>query len=453
MLHLTGGVGLGVQVADLLELERTLVGNSGAHAATHEQCGLRVLAQQGGLMHGIGLRIQNPLDLLGRIGKLAEQHARLLGGQTVLDLRQQQSQQREAHDLADEALGRGDRDLLVGLGVDDAVTLTRHGAAHHVGDAEDLGALDARVSNGGKGIGRLARLGHGNDERRRRDDGIAITELAGRLNLGGDASPALDEILSNEASVIAGAASDHVDAVDVVELLERKAQLVDVELAGRRHTTDQRVAHDARLLVNLLEHKVGITALFRHVQVPVDVGDLKLDNVAGLVGVLDACGRELGKLTVLEHHDVAGCVDERDDVGGDIGAGLARADHDRGILAGHGDHAGLVSAHGGQTIGTDHVGARLAHGGHQVVRLGISLFDQMREDLGIGLALKVMAAALQLFAQLGEVLDDAVVDDGDTTVAAGVGVSVNDGGLAVGGPTGVADTAGSVAVDVGKLAL
>ena len=70
------------------------------------------------------------------------------------------------------------------------------------------------------------------------------------------------------------------------------------------------------------------------------------------------------------------------------------------------------------------------------MRLGISLFDQMREDLGIGLALKVVAAALQLFTQLGEVLDDAVVDDGDTTVAAGV-----------------ADTAGSVAVDVGKLAL
>ena len=71
------------------------------------------------------------------------------------------------------------------------------------------------------------------------------------------------------------------------------------------------------------------------------------------------------------------------------------------------------------------------------MRLGISLFDQMREDLGIGLALKVVAATLQLFAQLGEVLDDAVVDDGDTTVAAGVGVSVNDRRLAVGGPAGV----------------
>ena len=183
------------------------------------------------------------------------------------------------------------------------------------------------------------------------------------------------------------------------------------------------------------------------------MGDLGLNHVAGFVGILDARGRELGKLTVLEHHDIAGGIDKRDHVGGNVGAGLAHADHDRGILTGDGDYARLVGAHGGQAIGAYHVGAGLAHGSHQVVRLGISLFDQMREDLGIGLALKVMAAALQLLAQLGEVLDDAVVDDGDATVAAGVGMGVNDGRLAVGRPTGVADTAGSIAVDVGKLAL
>lgn len=253
--------------------------------------------------------------------------------------------------------------------------------------------------------------------------------------------------------MIAGAAGDHVDTVDVVELLEGQAQLVDIELTGGGHAANQGIAHDARLLVDLLEHKVGIAALFGHIQIPIDVSDLGLDDIAGLVGILDTRRRELGKLTVFEHHDIAGGIDKRDHVGGNVGAGLAHADYDRGILAGHGDHSGLVSAHGGQTIGTNHVGACLAHGGHQVVRLGIGLFDQMREDLGIGLALKVVAAALQLFAQLGEVLDDAVVDDGDTTVAAGVGMSVNDGGLAVGGPTGVTDTAGCVTIDIGKLAL
>ena len=194
--------------------------------------------------------------------------------------------------------------------------------------------------------------------------------------------------------MVAGTAGDDVDTVDVVEFLERKAQLVDVELAGRRHTADQRVAHDARLLVDLLEHKVGIAALFGHIQIPVDVGDLGFNSVAGLVGVLDARGRKLGKLTVLEHHDVAGGVDERDDVGGNIGTGLAHANNDRGILAGHGDNAGLIGRHGSQAVGAHHVGAGLAHGGHQVVRLGIGLFDQMRKDLGIGLALKVVTAAL-----------------------------------------------------------
>ena len=46
-----------------------------------------------------------------------------------------------------------------------------------------------------------------------------------------------------------------------------RAQLIDVELAGRRHTANQRVAHDARLLVDLLEPKVGIAALFGHAQI------------------------------------------------------------------------------------------------------------------------------------------------------------------------------------------
>ena len=253
--------------------------------------------------------------------------------------------------------------------------------------------------------------------------------------------------------MVAGAAGNHIHAVDIVELLERMAQLIDIELASGGHAANQGIAHHARLLVDLLEHKVGITALFGHVQIPVDMGDLGLNHVADLVGILDARRRELGKLTVFEHHDIAGGIDKRNHVGGNVGTGLAHTDHNRGVLAGNGNHARLVGTHGGQAIGAHHVGAGLAHGSYQVVRLGIGLFDQMREDFGIGLALKVMSAALQLLAQLGEVLDDAVVDDGDTTVATGVGMGVGNRRLSVGGPAGVANAAGSIAVDVGELAL
>lgn len=46
------------------------------------------------------------------------------------------------------------------------------------------------------------------------------------------------------------------------------------------------------------------------------------------------------------------------------------------------------------------------------------------------------------FAELREVLDDAVVDDGDAAVAAHVRVRVGGGGAPVGGPAGVADATG-----------
>ena len=69
------GVGLGVQVADLLELERALVAGGGPHAPADEQGACRV-------HHGVGRRLhrriavgEDALDLLGGIGQLAEQQA------------------------------------------------------------------------------------------------------------------------------------------------------------------------------------------------------------------------------------------------------------------------------------------------------------------------------------------------------------------------------------------
>ena len=61
----------------------------------------------------------------------------------------------------------------------------------------------------------------------------------------------------------------------------------------------------------------------------------------------------------------------------------------------------------------------------------------MRHHLGVGVAGEAAAGGLQLRAELGEVLDDAVVHDGDP--ARGVGVGVALGRRAVGGPAGVAD--------------
>lgn len=65
--------------------------------------------------------------------------------------------------------------------------------------------------------------------------------------------------------------------------------------------------------------------------------------------------------------------------------------------------------------------------------------QQVSNDLGIGLGLEVHARLGQLGAQIGEVLDNAVVDHGHSAVRGDVRVRVLIGGCTVGGPSGVPD--------------
>src|SRR5262245_19150082 len=62
----------------------------------------------------------------------------------------------------------------------------------------------------------------------------------------------------------------------------------------------------------------------------------------------------------------------------------------------------------------------------------------MGDDLGVGIGAELRARLLQLLAQLAEILDDAVVDDGETL--RGVRVRIMFGRSAVSGPAGVADS-------------
>ena len=68
----------------------------------------------------------------------------------------------------------------------------------------------------------------------------------------------------------------------------------------------------------------------------------------------------------------------------------------------------------------------------------------MDQDLGIGLRPEDMTGGGELVGELDVVLDDPVVDEGQTTRAVDVGVGVAFGRTPVGGPPGVADTGGGV---------
>src|SRR5258706_188318 len=68
----------------------------------------------------------------------------------------------------------------------------------------------------------------------------------------------------------------------------------------------------------------------------------------------------------------------------------------------------------------------------------VGLLDEMGDDLGVGLAPELVAPR-ELLPELGEVLDDAVMDQRDASVAGEVRVGVHLGDAAVGGPAGVPD--------------
>src|SRR5207245_1904037 len=60
----------------------------------------------------------------------------------------------------------------------------------------------------------LARLGHGDHERLRADDRVAVAELGGEVHLGGEAREALDHGAADRRGVERGAAGDEYDALE-----------------------------------------------------------------------------------------------------------------------------------------------------------------------------------------------------------------------------------------------
>ena len=87
--------------------------------------------------------------------------------------------------------------------------------------------------------------------------------------------------------MVARSTSNHVNAIDQVEFLERKPQLIDIELTRGRQAPNKRIAHDARLLAYLLEHKIGIAAFLGHIDVPIDMRNGGGDNRTLGIGVFN----------------------------------------------------------------------------------------------------------------------------------------------------------------------
>ena len=131
---------------------------------------------------------------------------------------------------------------------------------------------------------------------------------------------------------------------------------------------------------------------------------------------------EVGHVPLLEEDDPVGVGQDGSDVGGQEGLAIAQPDDERHVLAGADQPARLGPMHHGHGVRTLGLSQGVADGIGQVARVG--LLDEVRQGLGVGLRAKLVAARRQAVAKLLEVLDDAVVDDGDVARAIDVRMRV-----------------------------
>ncbi len=151
--------------------------------------------------------------------------------------------------------------------------------------------------------------------------------------------------------------------------------------------------------------------------------------------------REHDEVAVLEIADLARERRERDGIRAEIHLAVAIADGERRALARSDQQVFLAREQEREREGALEPRQRHRDRGDRAGAFRHLVGDEMSDDLGVGLGQELGAAALQLGAQLGEILDDAVVDDGDAVGRVRMGVDLVR--TAVGRPAGVADADGA----------
>ena len=252
--------------------------------------------------------------------------------------------------------------------------------------------------------------------------------------------------------MVGRAAGHDVDAADGPDLLRGHGQVLKHHAASL-DPGGGGLADGGGLLHDLLEHEVGVAALFGGVHLPVHMVVLLLHRAQLAVVYPDAAAGQNGQLPVVHIGDVPGVADQGRHVGGDEVLPIAEAQQQGGVLPGGHQPVGIVGADDAQGIGPVHRVQQAVHGLKEVAAVAVVIIQQLGHHLRVRLGLEHIALLLQLLLQGDEVFDDAVVDHGELAALAHMGMGVDVVGLAVGGPAGVSDAqgAGQVPTVMGQL--
>ncbi len=445
------GVAFGVDVGDLLELEGAFEGDGVVDAAAEEE---EVVGGGEGFGELVALVVdgaENLFDLAGELAELVDEVEGFRIGDGSADLGEVEGEDEEGGELGGEGLGGGDADLGAGVGGDGALGFAGDGGADDVADGEGLGAFGDELALGGDGVGGFAGLGDEEADGVGVGDGVAVAVLAGVVDVDGEAGEAFDHELAGEAGVPGGSAGGDGDLAGVLEVGFGDLHGGEVDAAGfEGDAAEGGVADGAGLLVDLLEHEVLVAGFFGLDGVPGDALDFEGEGCGVEVGEGDAVAGEDGEFAVGEEVDVAGVVEDAGDVGGEEELAFADADDGGWAHAGGDELVGLVGGEdadgegsgdaldgaadglfegdGGLQFveGEDGFGDVGFGGGLDAVALGSGgevelVFDEVGDDLGVGLGDELVAFGDEGVFEGDVVFDDAVVDDDEGAGAVAVG--------------------------------
>ena len=434
MLQLAGGIAFGMDVGDLLELERTFERDRITRAAAEIE-NIPCLGQAMGQLFVRRFVPENLGHVTGYFHQRLDEFGLELRTDRAPRLARRDCETRQHGELTGEGLGRGHADLRTAECRQNPIRFARNRRFAHIHHGQDMLALLPAIAQRGQRVGCLAGLRH--EERRtaglHRD--LAVTKLRGDIHVDRQLRPALEPIFRDEAGIERRAAGRQRQTADIrkVERQIRQGHLIVRKVQVMR----ERMAHHFRLFVNLLGHEVAEIALVHHQSRGAGLDDGAVDN--GPVAPVNShvFARDDGPIAVFQISDIVRERCKCDGIGADEHLAVAIADGKRASLARR-DHEVVIALEDHrEREGPLQMRKNLVHGGHGVLSIAQLARDEVGDHFGVRVGREGSAFGLKLGLQLAKILDDAVMHDCHVVGHMRVGVCF--AWLAMGGPARMAD--------------
>src|SRR2546422_349873 len=212
---------------------------------------------------------------------------------------------------------------------------------------------------------------------------------------------------------------------------------------SRVHSLEHRVSDGIRLLEDLLEHEMGIPGLFCRLTIPRDGARLPPNRHPVECSHCDPLGGQHCQLALVEDQNLPRPTEQGWNVRRDEHLLVPEPDDERRAPAPKCDkRVWSVARDTGDGIGAFQVSRGAEDRRREPVRL-VAL-DQVSDDFRVGLGAKLVPFCGQRLSKLPIILDDPVVNDGQSGVTVEVRMCVRVRWPAMGGPTRVADAEGTL---------